>query len=172
MRFLQLTPLLLALSVPVAAQAQTAEEAIAYVFLGLADGAELDRGMSRMTWKETGSSPATYDGVWTRNGHSNAISFSVTATDACNYVVSIAGPPQVVPRGKSLYARVDLKKVTGIAPRSDAVGIDVAGTGYCETSPENDDCRPTDISDLFGTVEAARHQDTVTFIRTKVCVAE
>jgi len=172
MRLLQLTTLLLAALVPVTVQAQTAEEAIAYVFLGLADGARLDRGLSSMTWKETASSPATYDGVWTRNGRSNAISFAVTATNACDYVVRIGGAPEIVPGGSALYARVEMKRVTGIAPRSDAVGVDVAGDGYCETSPQNQDCRPTGISDLFGTIEATRHQEMVTFIRTKVCVGQ
>jgi len=172
MRLLWIAVLLAPLFLPVAAAAQTAEEAIAYVFLGLADGAKLERGMSSMTWKETGSSPATYDGVWTLKGRSNAISFAVTATNDCDYVVRIAGPPNIVPRGNSLYARIEMKKVTALAPHSDAVRIDVTGTGYCETSPENEDCRPTDSSDLFGTVEAARHQEMVAFIRTKVCVGQ
>lgn len=170
MRLLWIAALLAPLFLPVAAEAQTAEEAIAYVFLGLADGAKLERGMSSMTWKETGSSPATYDGVWTLKGRANAISFAVTATDDCDYVVRIAGPPTIVPHGSALYARVEMRKVTGIAPHPDAERIDVTGTGYCETSPENEDCRPTDLSDLFGTVEPARHQELVAFIRTKVCV--
>jgi hypothetical protein len=170
MRLLRIAALLPPLLLPVAAHAQTAEEAIAYVFLGLADGAKLERGTTSMTWKETGSSPATYDGVWTLKGRSNAISFAITATNDCDYIVRIAGPPNMVSHGGSLYARVELKKVTAIAPDSDAERIDVTGTGYCETSPENEDCRPTDRSDLFGAVEAARHQEMVQFIRTKVCV--
>src|SRR5207253_4664657 len=135
MRVVQLAAVLIPLFVPVAAAAQTAEEAIAYVFLGLADGAKLERGKSQMAWKETGSSPATYDGVWTVNGHVNKISFAVTATSDCDYIVRIAGPPAIVPSGTSLYARVELKKVTTIAPHADSAVIDVTGTGYCETSP-------------------------------------
>ena len=172
MRVLQLAILLIALGAPVAAAAQTAEEAIAYVFMGLADGAKLERGKSLMTWKETSSSPATYEGVWTINGHVNNISFAVSATNDCDYVVRIAGPPTIVPHGTSLYARVELKKVTGVAPLADAERIGVTGDGYCETSPGNEDCRPTDTSDLFGAVEAARHQELVAFIRTKVCLRQ
>ena len=170
MRYLQFAMFLIPAFLSVAAQAQTAEEAIAYVFLGLADGAKLQRGASSMSCKETNSSPATYDGVWMRNGRSTAISIAVTATNSCDYVVRIAGPPDLVPQGSAIYARVEMKKVTSIVPRSDAVGINLTGTGYCETSPENQDCRPTDISDLFGAVEAIRHQEMVTFIRTKICV--
>src|SRR5947209_14136711 len=110
MRLVQIAIVVGPLLLPVAAAAQTPEEAIAYVFLGLADGAKLERGMSSMTWKETGSSPATYDGVWTRNGHANAISFVVTATNDCDYVVHIAGPPNIVHGGSALYARVEMKK--------------------------------------------------------------
>jgi hypothetical protein len=169
MRYLPLAVFLIPAFLSGAARARTAEEAIAYVFLGLADGAKLQRGMSSMTWKETGSSPATYDGVWMRNGRTTQISIAVTATNNCDYVVRIAGPPDLVPHGSALYARVEMKKVTSIVPRPDAVGINVTGTGYCETSPENEDCRPTDISDLFGAVEPIRHQETVTFIRSKIC---
>jgi hypothetical protein len=172
MRMLPLTAILIPLFAPVAAAAQTAEEAVAYVFMGLADGAKLERGKSEMSWKETASSPATYDGVWTINGHANKISFAITATSDCDYIVRIAGPPGIVPSGNSLYARVELKKVTGIAPHADATTIDVSGSGYCETSPGNEDCRPTDTSDLFGTVEAGKHQELVAFIRTKVCAGQ
>jgi hypothetical protein len=170
MRFLLFTVVLILAFLSEAAQAQTAEEAIAYVFLGLADGAKLERGLSSMIWKETGSSPATYDGVWMRNGRTTQISIAVTATDNCDYVVRIAGPPDLVPHGSALYARVEMNKVTSIMPRSDAVGINLTGTGYCETSPENEVCRPTDISDLFGAIEPIRHQEMVTFIRTKICI--
>ena len=170
MRFLLFTVVLILAFLSEAAQAQTAEEAIAYIFLGLADGAKLERGMSSMTWKETDSSPATYDGVWMHNGRTAAISIAVSATDNCDYVERIAGPPDLVPHGSALYARVEMKKITTIMPRADAVGINLTGTGYCETSPENEDCRPTDISDLFGAIEPLRHQEMVNFIRTKICV--
>jgi len=172
MRVLQLAALLIVAIVPVAAAAQTAEEAIAYVFMGLADGARLERGKSLMTWKETNSSPATYEGVWTINGIVNNISFAVTATNACDYVVRIAGPPTIVPQGTSLYARVELKRVTDVAPLADATRIGVSGDGYCETSPGNEDCRPTDTSDLFGAIETGKHQELVTFIRKTVCAGE
>jgi hypothetical protein len=172
MRVVQLAAVLMPLILPVAAAAQTAEEAIAYVFMGLADGAKLERGKSLMTWRETGSSPATFDGVWTINGHANNISFAVTATNDCDYVVRIAGPPTIVPGGTSLYARVELKKITDVAPHADAERIVVSGNGFCETSPGNQDCRMTDSSDLFGAVEAARHRDLVEFIRTKVCLRQ
>src|SRR5258706_3262054 len=119
MRLLRFAAALLPFFAPATVHAQTAEEAIAYVFMGLADGAKLERGKSTMTWKETGSSPATYEGVWTVNGHVNNISFAVTASNDCDYVVRIAGPPAIVPSGTSLYARVELKKVIGISPRSD-----------------------------------------------------
>lgn len=172
MRLPLIAAILLPILMPVAAAAQTAEEAIAYVFMGLADGARLERGRTLMTWKETGSSPATYEGVWILNGHPNSISFAVTATDLCNYVIRIAGPRTIVPGGSSLYARVELKKVTEISPMADAQRIAVTGEGYCETSPGNEDCRRTDTSDLFGTVEAAHHRELVTFVRTKVCAGQ
>src|SRR5262249_28464490 len=116
MRRVRLATALAFLLVPSAAAAGTAEEAIAYVFMGRADGARIERGKSQMTWTETSKSPATYDGVWTRNGNVNKIGFAVTATNNCDFVIQLAGPPAIVPQGNSLFARIEWRKVTGISP--------------------------------------------------------
>ena len=83
------------------AAAQTAEEAVAYAFLGLADGARIERSGTTMAWVESGSSPATFDGEVVINGRKDTLHFTVKALEDCRYERSArAGRQQAVrPRG-------------------------------------------------------------------------
>ncbi len=150
--------------------ADTAEQAVAYAFLGLADGASLQRATTTMNWKESNTSPATYDGDANIAGHAVKVRFTVTAVDKCHYEVTIEGP--MVPTGKTLYARVDLSKVTGVTVADHAFQAAVSGHGFCETGQTNPNCVEVDQSDLFGFVDVKRHQDTLAFIRESVCAVE
>src|SRR6476619_6750338 len=82
---------------PVPALAQTAEEAVAYAFLGLADGAKLARGQTSMSWKEAGKSPATFEGDAVVGGKPVKLRFIVTAIDECHYEVKLEDPANFVP---------------------------------------------------------------------------
>src|SRR5262249_11149446 len=107
--------------VPMAETAQTAEEAIACVLMATADGAKPERGRTVMSWKQTGSSPATDAGAGILNGRSNNISFVATATNPCNCVIRIAGPRAIVPAGIVALRRVKLKEVTDVPATADAL---------------------------------------------------
>ena len=157
-----------ALAVPAAALAETAEEAVAYALLGLADGAHLERGKSIMDWTEVSPSPAVFSGKATIGGKPVQFGFTVSATDPCHYEVMLEGP-MVPGGGKTLYARVDLTAVTGLGVSGDALQIEVAGDGFCETGRTNRDCMKVDRSDLFGFVEPERHAALFDFIRADVC---
>lgn len=159
-----------ALAVPAAALAETAEEAVAYALLGLADGAHLERGKTVMDWKEVSASPAAFSGEATIGGKPARIDFTVSATDPCHYEVMLAGP-MVPGGGKTLYARVDLTAVSGLGISDDGLKIEIAGEGFCETGRTNRDCMVVDRSDLFGFVDPARHAASYAFIRSDVCPA-
>lgn len=168
MKFNVLVAALLTLLAAAPARAQTAEEAVAYAFLGLADGASLLRGKTTMSWKETADSPATFEGDADTAGHKYHIRFTVTAIDDCGYEITLEGPRDVVRMGKALYAKVDLRKVTGVSVVEHAVKALVSGNGFCETGAVNPNCMELDTSDLFGSVDVDRHQAAVAFIR-EVC---
>ncbi|HMN85651.1 MAG TPA: hypothetical protein PKA74_06650 [Bauldia sp.] len=159
------------LSVVAAARAETPEEAVAYAFMGLADGATLERGTTTMEWKETGASPARYVSQSSTGGRKYSISFTVTASDPCKYEILLEGPPTMIPTGKAVYARVDLAKVTGITVGDHAFKAAVAGDGFCETGKTNPRCMPLDTSDLFGFVDVEKHKATLAFLRDEVCPA-
>jgi hypothetical protein len=164
-----LLALLAPLAIAAPARSQTAEEAVAYAFIGLADGASLVRGQTTMSWKEIAGSPATFEADATTAGRKYQIRFVVTAIDDCNYEVAIEGPRNMVRTGKAVYAKIDLRKVTGITVTDHAVKALVAGHGFCETGAMNPTCMELDTSDLFGSVDIDRHKETVAFIRDKVC---
>ena len=160
-----------AIAVPVAAHAETAEEAVAYTLMGLADGATFERATTKMEWTEASASPAVFDGKATIGGKPADIRFTVTSVDPCHYEVTLEGP--MVPRaGKALYAKVDLTALGGVMPAADALHVDVAGDGFCETGRTNPDCMVVNRSDLFGFVEAERHAELVAFLREDVCPAK
>ena len=89
------------------ALAETAEEAVAYAFMGLADGASFKRATTTMTWTEASASPAVFDGDVDIDGKAAKVRFTVTAVDPCHYEVALEGP-MVPGGGKALYAKVDL----------------------------------------------------------------
>jgi hypothetical protein len=153
------------------ALAETAEEAVAYAFMGLADGATFKRATTSMNWTESSASPAVFDGDVDIDGKAAKVKFTVTAIDPCHYEVALEGP-MVPGGGKALYARVDLTAVTGVSVAADAIRVEIAGDGFCETGRNNTDCMKVDRSDLFGFVDASRHADALAFIRASVCPAK
>jgi hypothetical protein len=154
---------------PVSAYAQTAEEAVAYAFLGLADGATMARGQTKMSWKEGTPSPATFEGDAVVGGKAAKLRFIVTAVDKCHYEVTIEGPANLVPGSTRLYAQVFLGEVSGLTVTDDGRKANISGSGFCETGPVNRTCMAMSTPDLFGTVEAARHKATVDFLKGEVC---
>ena len=159
------------LAAPALALAETAEEAVAYTVMGLADGAHFERGKSVMDWREVSASPAVFAADATIAGKPVKFEFSISATDPCNYEVMLEGP-MVPGGGKTLYARVDLTAVEGLGISDDALRIEVTGDGFCETGQTNRDCMVIDRSDLFGTVDPTRHAALYEYLRTDVCPAE
>jgi len=160
-----------AFAAPAAGFAATAEEAVAYTLMGLADGATFERATTKMEWTEASASPAVFDGKATIGGKPADIRFTVTSLDACHYEVTLQGP-MVPSGGKTLYAKVDLTAVDGVAPAPDALHVDITGGGFCETGRTNRDCMVVNRSDLFGFVEAERHGELVAFLREDVCPAK
>jgi hypothetical protein len=160
----------MAFAVPAAALAETAEEAVAYGFMGLADGASFERATTTMNWKEASASPAVFDGDADIGGKPAKIRFTVTAIDPCHYEVALEGP-MVPGGGRRLYARIDLTAIDTVSVADDGIHIDVAGGGFCETGQNNAECMMMSQSDLFGFVEAGRHADLLAFIRSDVCPA-
>jgi len=156
----------------VPAAAQTAEEAVAYVFLGLADGAKLERATTTMSWVETGASPATFDGEVVISGHPSKITFTVKALEDCRYEITLEGPEVLVPGGNRLFARVALQDVSDIAIEKDGFKSTFNGIGFCETGRRNTNCMTVQDTDLFGSVDAARQKQAVDFLRAEVCTRQ
>jgi hypothetical protein len=154
---------------PVPAVAQTAEEAVAYAFLGLADGATLSRGQTQMSWKEAGTSPATFEGEAVIGGKPARLRFIVTKVDECHYEVTLEGPANLVPGSTRLYAQVSLGEVDGLTVQSGGLKADVTGSGFCETGPVNRACMAMSNPDLFGAVDPARHKANVDYLKSEVC---
>lgn len=159
------------ITVPVVAHAETAEEAVAYTFMGLADGARLERATTTLEWTAASTSPAVFDGDASIGGKPAKVQFTVTAIDPCHYEVMLQGP-MVPGGGKALYAKVDLTAVNGITPSADALHVEVTGSGFCETGRTNPNCMVVNQSDLFGFVEAERHARLVAFLRDDICPAK
>jgi len=160
------------LGMMVPAVAQTAEEAVAYVFLGLADGAKLERATTTMSWAETAASPATFDGDVVISGHPSKIRFTVKALEDCRYEITLEGPEVLVPGGNRLFAQVALKDVSDIAIDKGGFKSTFNGIGFCETGRRNSNCMTVQNTDLFGKVDAARQQETIDFLRSEVCTKQ
>jgi len=171
MKMVALAVLVASLAGTVTAHAQTAEEAVAYVFLGVAEGAKIVRGQTTMTWTETATSPATFAGDVDISGKSYKIGFTVKGIDDCHYEITLDGPPQLVRGGSALYARVDLHDVGEVTIVGDALHVAIKGTGFCETGTKNPTCMVIDTTDLYGGVDAARHKAAGEFLKSEVCKA-
>ncbi len=151
------------------AAAETAEEAVAYVFLGLADGGTLVRDTTTMKWVEAGGSPAVFDSDAIVKGKPAKLRFTIKANDPCTYEVILEGPPKMVPGTKRLFARVDLKDIAAVTIAPDGFHQTVDGKGFCETGISNPNCLQMERHDLFGPVEVERHRQSLAFLTTEVC---
>ncbi|SDB44406.1 hypothetical protein [Bauldia litoralis] len=159
------------LAVTAAAAAQTPEEAVAYAFLGLADGASIERSGTTMTWVETGSSPAAFDGDAMIGGQKAAIRFIVKAVEECRFEITLEGPSNLVPGGNRLFGRIDLKNVGDITIAEDGFKTSIEGIGFCQTGQRNPTCMTIHDADLFGSLDAERHSEAVAFLREQGCAA-
>jgi len=157
------------LAVQSPASAETAEEAVAYVFVGLADGAALERDGTTMKWVEVASSPATFDGKVDIGGRRADIRFIVTAVEDCQYEITLEGPSALVPGGNRLFARVALTEIADVTVEPGGYKAAVDGIGFCETAQTNPSCLTVREADLFGVVDAERHRHSVDFLRNEVC---
>lgn len=163
----RIAALLLVLA-PVPAAAQTAEEAVAYAFLGVGDGVTLSRGKTTMSWKETAANPATFEGDVQVGPKKATLRFIVRATDNCHYEITIEGPVAFVPGNSRLYGRVSMSEINSVKLSSDGFKADIAGSGFCETGPVNPACISVDGPDLFGTPDAGRQREAVDLL-TAAC---
>jgi hypothetical protein len=156
------------LALPLPAAAETTEEAVAYAFFGLADAAALTRGPVHLDWHETSSSPAVFSGHGEGGGKNYDVTFSITASGDCAFEVDLAGPPQMVRGGKTLYAKIALHDVAGITPGEFQVTIN--GSGYCVTRQVGPDCVPVTETDIFGALDVATHTRLVAQLRDAACL--
>ncbi len=155
-----------------AAAAQTAEEAVAYAFLGLADGAKIERSGTKMSWVETSDSPASFDGNAVIGGHENAIRFIVKALEDCRYEITLEGPSNLVPGGSRLFGQVNLSDVGDFTIAKDGSKSAIEGIGFCETGQRNTTCMTIQSTDFFGTVDPERHRQAMAFLREQVCTVK
>ncbi|MCB1488044.1 MAG: hypothetical protein KDJ88_11375 [Bauldia sp.] len=169
-RLLPAIAVLMAFAGPAAAQ--TAEEAVAYAFLGLADGAKIARSGTTMDWVETGSSPAAFEGAVVIGGQKDTIHFTVKALADCRYEVTLEGPGHLVPGGNRLFARVDLQEIEQVTLDDDGMHTKIEGIGFCETGQRNPTCMAVPVSDFFGVVDPERHKEALAFLRDEVCTAK
>lgn len=156
----------LALAAP--ALAETPEEAVAYAFLGLADAATLTRSATHLTWHETSISPAVFEGHGEGQKGAYDVTFSVTKLSDCDYEIYLAGSPAMVRGGRTLYARIALADITGLVAGEFKVTIE--GNGFCQTGQMNPNCTRVHETDIFGTLDGAKHARLVGELRTEVCV--
>lgn len=168
MRFLfAVASLACAAAAPVAL-AETPEETIAYVFYGFASEAALDRGAMHLDWHEASSSPAVFVGHGEGGGRAYDVTFTITALSDCEYEVQLAGPPQMIRDGKTLYARIDLAGITGVTGGEFQVTIE--GDGYCQTGQLNPNCTRVRETDLYGALDRDKHLRLAGQLRTEICV--
>jgi hypothetical protein len=149
------------------ALAETPEEAVAYAFLGLAGGAELDRGQMHLTWRAASASPAMFVGHGEGSGRAYDVTFTVTARSDCDYEVELAGSPDMVRGGKALYARVALREITAVVGGGFQVTIE--GNGFCQTGASNPNCTVVHRTDLYGALDPDKHARLVEQLQTEVC---
>jgi hypothetical protein len=169
MKALLLAAAAASLALPAAAHAETPEEAIAYVFVGLSDGANLTRGTTTMNWKHAAGSPAVFEGHGNTGGREYDIKFTVRTVDDCDYEIYLDGPTTMIPLGHVLYAKVSLKDISGATAGDKDVKVTIAGKGFCETGRMNPVCASVDNTDLFGFIDAEHHKQVVDYMLTKVC---
>ncbi len=152
--------------------AETAEEAVAYAFMGLEDGATYSRGKVDLSWSEVSASPAVFTGRG--EGKEGApdymVTFTIKALSDCEYEIDLAGPPGMVPGGKALYARVTLNDVDGVTPGPQQVTIE--GDGFCATGQRNPTCMKVKATDIFAPIDAEKHTRLLAQLRDEVCVAK
>jgi hypothetical protein len=160
MKLARLATILLVMA-PLPALAQTAEEAVAYAFLGVADGATLKRATTTMSWKETKTAPTTFEGDVNVGGRKAALRFIVRGTDKCHYEITIEGPVNFVPGNSRLYGRVSMSEITAVKLSPDGFKADITGSGFCETGPVNPACVSVSGPDLFGSADPARQKEAV-----------
>lgn len=147
--------------------AETQEEAVAYAFMGLADGAALDRGQTHLHWKQISASPAVYQGHGEGGRNKYDVRFTITQLGDCDYEIRLSGPPNMVSGGDALYATVAIKDISALTPAEFQVAI--TGQGFCQTSPLNPTCKPAPTSDIFGTIDTAKHAAMVQQVRADAC---
>lgn len=149
--------LAVAVMAPLAAAAETPEEAVAYAFFGLESGGELTRGSMNLTWRQASSSPAVFVGHGEGGGRAYDVTFTITASgeDGCGFEVQLAGPPGMVRGGKTLYAEIALDRVTSIA--SEGFYSTFEGDGFCQTGEMNPNCTVVHRTDLFGALDPDKH---------------
>lgn len=150
------------------AAAETQEEAVAYVFLGLGDNAALTRGQTQLNWKEISSSPAVFQGHGEGGGKRYDVKFSVSAAGDCDYEIKLSGAPNVVRGGEALYAKVAVKDITAISP--DEFHVKIEGDGYCQTGSLNPNCVVVHTADVYGSIDPAKHGTMVEQIQTDACM--
>ena len=156
---------------PAAAHAQNAEEAVAYAFFGLADGANLVRGTTTMLWKEAAVSPATFESAAIVKGSPVPLRFTVKSVGECTFEVTVEGPPNVIPGKKRLFAKVDLRRITGVTVAEGARTSTISGSGFCETGMSNPTCMEVTAADLFGPIDQDRHKAALAFLKNEACRA-
>ena len=150
--------------------AETPEEAVAYAFLGLANDATLTRSATHLIWHETSMSPAVFEGHGEGQKGAYDVTFSVTKLADCDFEIYLAGPPSMVRGGKTLYARIALADIGGVVAGEFKVTIE--GDGFCQTGQLNPNCTRVHQTDLFGTLDAAKHARLVEQLHAEVCVSE
>jgi hypothetical protein len=149
------------------ALAETREEAVAYAFLGLAGDAVLDRGKTHLTWHKASDSPAVFVGHGEGGGKTYDVTFTVTAFDDCDYEIQLAGPPEMVRDGKTLFAQIDLREITSIAVGEFQTTIE--GDGYCQTGALNPNCTVVHTPDIFGKLDVEKHARLVSELPIAAC---
>jgi hypothetical protein len=152
---------------PSIGRAETPEQAVAYAFLGLAADATLDRGAMHLEWHEASASPAMFVGHGEGGGRSYDVTFTVTARSDCDYEIELAGPPGMVRGGKTLYARIALRDISGIVGGAFQVAIE--GDGFCQTGATNPNCTLVHKTDVYGALDPTKHARLVEQLQM-VCV--
>lgn len=154
-------------ALPAPALAETPEEAVAYAFLGLAGGAELDRGLTHLTWRAASASPAMFVGHGEGGRRAYDVTFTVTARSDCDYEIELAGSPDMVRGGKTLYARVALRDIRAVV--GGAFQVTIEGDGFCQTGASNPNCTLVHKTDIYGTLDPEKHARLVEQLQNEVC---
>ena len=142
-----------------AAAAQTAEEAVAYAFLGLADGAKIERSGTKMSWVETSDSPGILrrqcgdrrarerHPVHRQGGRGLPLRDHARGAEQPG-----AWRQPAVRPGRTC------QDVGDFTIAKDGFKSAIEGIGFCETGQRNTTCMTIQDTDFFGTVDPERHQ--------------